>query len=378
MAKNSNKSDIIPFLKGMAVGAGIVLLREAYERKNPEYTLRQILVNLALDRALEKARRTNVRILDADTRFILFSDMHKGARDLADDFLPCEATYLRALDYYEKAGYTLIVLGDGEELWEQDIPSVIEAYGNVLASEARFYPERYIRLVGNHDDPWEIPELVERYLFPFFPGIEVHTSLALKVVEGGAELGEFFLVHGHQGTIDSDMLGFIGPQVLPLYRRLQNMTGIGRTSPSEEACLRAAHDTRMYRWSSRQGKLILIAGHTHRPVWSSRTHLEKLLVQLYMLQERKNEMDPEAYGIAEGKLTAEIAACQEKYPPCEDTIKTQPSYFNTGCCRFADGDITGIELADGQIRLIKWDNDAVTQKPIVLEKMKLQEVFGVL
>jgi hypothetical protein len=35
----------------------------------------------------------------------------------------------------------------------------------------------------------------------------------------------------------------------------------------------------------------------------------------------------------------------------------KPTYFNTGCCCFANGSITGIEIADGQIRLIKWNQD---------------------
>ena len=31
-----------------------------------------------------------------------------------------------------------------------------------------------------------------------------------------------------------------------------------------------------------------------------------------------------------------------------------PSYYNSGCCCFSDGDITGIEIADGYMRLVKW------------------------
>ncbi len=376
MDGKKRQSGFPAFLAGMAAGAGLMVLREAYERKNPEYTVRQVLVNLALDRVLDKARRSTVRTLDAGSRYILLSDMHKGARDRADDFQQCEATYLKALDYYEANGYTLVVLGDGEELWEQDIPKVIEAYSNVLASEGRFYPDRYIRLVGNHDNPWEDKALVDRYLGLFFPGIEVLTSLVLRPAGEEGPLGDFFLIHGHQGTIDSDMLGFVGPQVLPFYRWVQNLTGIGRTSPSEQACLRAAHDTRMYRWASKQGKLALIAGHTHRPVWSSRTHLEKLMSQLIALQARKSEIAPETYSAEEAALTAEIGRCQGKYPPCDDTIKTRPSYFNTGCCRYADGDITGIELAAGEIRLIKWENKDQAQARVVLEKMKFYEVFA--
>ena len=33
------------------------------------------------------------------------------------------------------------------------------------------------------------------------------------------------------------------------------------------------------------------------------------------------------------------------------------TYFNSGCCCFDDGDITGIEIEAGMIRLIKWQYD---------------------
>ncbi len=36
---------------------------------------------------------------------------------------------------------------------------------------------------------------------------------------------------------------------------------------------------------------------------------------------------------------------------------TRPCYFNAGCCSFSDGDITGMEVADGEIRLVRWKRD---------------------
>jgi hypothetical protein len=33
-------------------------------------------------------------------KFIIFSDMHKGAKNGADDFAVCEPAYTTALDYY--------------------------------------------------------------------------------------------------------------------------------------------------------------------------------------------------------------------------------------------------------------------------------------
>src|SRR5215211_2783982 len=46
----------------------------------------------------------------------------------------------------------------------------------------------------------------------------------------------------------------------------------------------------------------------------------------------------------------EIAILKAKPPIPIDP----PCFFNTGCCSFGDGDITGLELADGEIRLVRW------------------------
>ena len=48
-----------------------------------------------------------------------------------------------------------------------------------------------------------------------------------------------------------------------------------------------------------------------------------------------------------------------------------PFYFNTGCCYFSAGDITGIEIADGFIRLIKWSEVKGRE---VLEKKELEKL----
>jgi hypothetical protein len=48
----------------------------------------------------------------------------------------------------------------------------------------------------------------------------------------------------------------------------------------------------------------------------------------------------------------------------------KPTYFNSGCCCFSDGDITGIEIENGSIRLIKWtSNDHQPQRCVLEEKV---------
>jgi hypothetical protein len=78
------------------------------------------------------------------------------------------------------------------------------------------------------------------------------------------------------------------------------------------------------------------------------------------------------------KKVKEIKEREHKYPSGGDSIKTEQCYFNTGCCRFKDGDITGIELAGGEIRLVRWGLGVEDPEKRILERMPLGSVFKVL
>jgi hypothetical protein len=52
-----------------------------------------------------------------------------------------------------------------------------------------------------------------------------------------------------------------------------------------------------------------------------------------------------------------------------------PCYFNTGCCSFGDGDITGIEITRGEIRLVRWPDDTGRPKAKALESAKISKIF---
>ena len=53
-----------------------------------------------------------------------------------------------------------------------------------------------------------------------------------------------------------------------------------------------------------------------------------------------------------------------------------PCYFNTGCCSYGDGDVTGLEIADGEIRLVRWLNDEYEARKHELASRKLRDVFA--
>lgn len=75
------------------------------------------------------------------------------------------------------------------------------------------------------------------------------------------------------------------------------------------------------------------------------------------------------------QLDKEIPRRRQEYDYVQlDFANLLPSYFNTGCCCFSDGNITGIEIADGNIQLIKWSMEGDTAIRTVLETMPLQQL----
>lgn len=316
-------------------------------------------------------------------RLVVLSDMHRGKRDRADDFLPCEEAYLRALDHYLRHDYTLAMLGDVEELWKSPPEAVIAAYPEVYRRESEFQARgRMFRFWGNHDEEWASPVLVEQKLGPVTPGGAplVGESLVLDVELDGETLGSIFLVHGHQGTGFSDTLAFLARfTVRFVWKPLQHVTHLSRNAPSSNRRVREKHNLATRHWAEGHDKLLLITGHTHRPVFGSISILDELERRLGIdIDEISNRMDDEGFWddvvtdcMKRGWL-GDSAPCG---PPAPEGRKTmQPSLFNSGCCCFSDGRITGLELTDGEIRLVLWSPRSMDGRR-VLARAKLKSVF---
>ena len=94
--------------------------------------------------------------------------------------------------------------------------------------------------------------------------------MRIRIVDGDKPLGLLFLVHGHQGAVDSDRFSGVSRLVVRYgWRPFQRRFKIPSTTPSRDFALRARHDDAMFQWArKRPEKLVLIAGHTHRPVFS--------------------------------------------------------------------------------------------------------------
>jgi predicted phosphodiesterase len=314
-------------------------------------------------------------------KFIIFSDQHKGGRNGADDFKRAEQNYLGALNYYNSNDFYFINLGDSEELWENSIWKVKKKNKATFEEEKKFLEaDKFVKVFGNHDLFWDTSLWAYWHLKNIFgQKVKVYEGVVLKSVVNSQESGAntpdseltIFLTHGHQGDAQSDGNWFSKFFVAYIWAPLQALLRINPNTPAHNAEKKTLHNQIMYEWAAEQKDMVLITGHTHQPVFNSLTHLEKLYKQFQLAEKDKNAQQLVT-------LLDEIKKREKEFTAVSaDYMNMKPAYFNTGCCCFSDGDITGIEIADGCIQLIKWS--IVNGKPerVLLESNLLENLVRI-
>ncbi len=333
-------------------------------------------VHAALDRLLQltdqaKLRRDLVVEVDStDKRIIIFSDQHKGGRNAKDDFMLAEKNYIAALHYYEQEKYILLNLGDAEELWKNSVNTVIKSNQAIFNLEQKFIlRDAFYKVVGNHDLFWKEDPLARFFVKKIYTkNLPIYEGLVFTW-KWNEVTGHILCTHGHQGDKQSDGNAFSKWFVSKIWGPLQSYFELNPNTPScnnEKKCL---HNEYMYEWSARQKNLLLITGHTHQPVFKSLTHLERLYLDL---ENAISQNDVARIKIIE----AEIPRREKEYNSINLSFRCLlPCYFNTGCCCFDDGTITGIEILHEEILLIKWSYKAGIPVRTILEKANLVELF---
>jgi len=311
-------------------------------------------------------------VLPFDTtkdKFIILSDQHKGARDGADIFALAAKNYLAALDYYYKEHFFYINIGDSEELWENLFITVKRHNKATFEAEKKFLQRKsFIKIFGNHDLYWDNDPLAPVSLQKIYgQKVTIYEGVVLQTTINKKPL-EIYMTHGHQGDMQSDGNWFSKWFVSDVWAPFQAYLRINPNTPANNDELKTVHNHMMYQWSSKRKDMLLITGHTHQPVFKSFTHLEKLY---YELDAAKKKGDKQAIAEAE----KQIINRENKGDKVPNFIGYLDTYFNTGCCCFDDGDITGIEIADGCIRLIKWQYGAhKVSERLILEESRLEDL----
>jgi UDP-2,3-diacylglucosamine pyrophosphatase LpxH len=285
---------------------------------------------------------------DDSSKFIFFSDCHRGDNSWTDDFAPNQNLFFHALNFYCNEGFTYIELGDGDELWENRFfKNVREAHDHIYWKMSLFWESRRLYLLwGNHNRLWKDHRNVEKYLYhyheerkrkpgtkravqPLFDGIKVYEGLVLHHMPTNKRI---FLTHGHQGDLLNDQWWWVGRFVVRgIWKVLQILGARDPTSPAKNFKKRVKLEEAIVEWlEGNKNRLnLLIVGHTHRPYLP-----------------RTNESP----------------------------------YCNTGSCVHPRC-ITGIEIEKGEIKLVKWFIDVNSKeegtlfvnKEILEGPRKLQE-----
>lgn len=294
------------------------------------------------DRRLEAAyRNAKIEYFDEHSKYIFFSDCHRGDDSASDEFTRNQTVLLHALAYYYRNGYTYVEAGDGDELWEySDFKTIRLAHADVFLAIKQFFDAgRLVLLYGNHNIYLKSDAFVRRNYDQYYDefsqdthellqGVTPHEALVLKSRASGQEI---LVVHGHQGDCMNDQLWVVSMLLMRYFWRFMHVVGFQNpTSPAKNLYKRTKLEVRYRKWIEQHHKII-ICGHTHRPKFSE---------------------------------SGEIP------------------YFNTGCCIHTKG-ITGIELSEGGILLVNWRTHAeangnlriertVTRGPVPLEDYRFQ------
>ncbi len=263
-------------------------------------------------RLLKAYRNAKLQLFDNNSKYIFFSDSHRGDDSISDEFARNQNIFRHALNYYFDNGYVYVEAGDGDELWEYTkFRHIRLAHSDVFIVMKKFFEDnRFIMLYGNHNIYLKNKDYVSKNFYSYYDDYsqDIHdllkgmTPLESLVLKNKATGQEILVVHGHQGDLMNDQLWFVSMFLLRYFWRYIHVIGFhSPSSPARNHFKRHKIERNYKKWIQKH-KIMLICGHTHR----------------------------------------------QKFPK----IKELP-YFNTGCCIHSKG-ITGIEILEGKILMVDW------------------------
>lgn len=281
-------------------------------------------MNNKLDKILKNSERLPI---DENTKLVIMSDCHRGNGNNNDNFIKNQNIFESALIYYYNNGFTYIELGDGDEMWEvENYKDIIETYLDIFKQLKKFNDYgRLIMIYGNHDMSKKSLTILKKYFYkyydketqkdePLLKDLIVRESLILKYKDY-----DILLVHGHQiDFLNSTLWRFSRFLVRNIWRSFENIGIKALISAAKNYGVTKKTEKKLKEWSDKNNK-ILIAGHTHRPI----------------------------------------------FPVVGESL-----YFNDGSCIHPDG-VTCLEIEKGTITLAKWEFKLNNDKMISVKRKVL-------
>ncbi len=234
--------------------------------------------------------------LKFSSKYVIFSDCHRGDGSSNDNFMKNQTLYLTALRHYYKSAFTYIELGDGDELWEnRHMAQIIEIHEDVFQLLSLFHEQNRLHMLyGNHDIVKKnktyttkhystypcrccnTPSLTGR---PFMPQVSFHEGLLFETCtdypyENSSHTSQkLFLTHGHQtDLLNSTFWPLSRFLVRYFWKPLEHLGFLDPTSAAKNYSRMEKTEKRLQSFAQKHD-LFLIAGHTHRPYLSKNDSL---------------------------------------------------------------------------------------------------------
>ncbi len=268
--------------------------------------------------------------VDLNSKLVFISDIHRGDGGSADSLIGNKNIYLAALRYYYREEYTLIEVGDGDELWKnKNCVDIAYNYRDVFSIYNKFNNnDRLYMIYGNHDKMKKTKDFKnfhERKFKRFgenfgeeflnlINNLEFYNGLVLKFNPSNKK---GIVIHGHQLDFMNDELSkFTRFLVRYFWRFLEGVAGFkAPNSPANNYKKGNKIDEKLDRFA-KENKILLIAGHTHRA----------------------------------------------RFPKVNEGI-----YFNDGSCVLPYS-ITSLEINKGLISLVKWSIEVSKENNLCIRR----------
>lgn len=306
-----------------------------------------ITAKLASSMADIAARCPSERLWD-ESRYVIISDLRMGDGGKKDELAIAKKALFAILGrYYLPRDYTLVLNGDIEDLRRFWLKDILAAWPEMYALFDAFKEKNRLRkIVGERD-----LALLRLRSYPY------ELSQGLRV---DGERNSILVLHGHQASPP-----FVGRDYLSDY--MVHWLGSSKRPKAEEADddrhERFKAERRLYRASSRLG-MVAVQGHTHRPLFESRTNRDSFRAEAERLL---REGDPHVSGSKIDELI-NIYKRELRRTAARRALPSGPGYDKHGLvtpCLFSPGRLIGagvqgavglrmLELEGGFISLVRW------------------------
>ena len=267
---------------------------------------------------------------DDNSKIVFISDVHRGNGGYEDSLRLNENIYKAALKYYYNEDYTLVEIGDGDELWKnKNIINIAYNYDDVFYLLNKFYNKHRLYMIyGNHDIIKKNPQFIVKQKkvynkirdnFPceminLYSKIKFYECVVLKYKPLNKNILAF---HGHQvDTLNCELWKISRFLVRHVWRFLEGVGGLKEpTSPASNYDKCGTIDKILEKIAKKENKMI-VCGHTHN----------------------------------------------DRFPKPLEGL-----YFNDGCCVFPSA-ITAIEITHGKISLVKWKTEVDKNNSLYIDK----------